>query len=168
MAHPPSQYPADDDAAQVYYDVNSGRLGIQLGSVNALDSKAAAMFSTGSAIIALVMAVAALRADHLTGWAVLPLGLALGASLVVGGLTIKATWLHGWKEFPSALDTWKVLATRTGEGRWHVARTLSQSWATNEAPLLSKTRLVRCSQFALAAETVFAVAALVVIAASPA
>ena len=157
-------YPEDPDAASLYYDVTSSRLSIQLDSINALDSKCVSLFSAGAAVIAVLVAVLALKQQRWTATLEVPLALAGLSTGAVGCLTIVAMRPRSWKEFPSTGDTWSVLTSRTSVARWDVSAALRDAWEANRQPFATKVRLLRYGQFSLAAETLCVVWALATIA----
>jgi hypothetical protein len=159
----PLKYPDRDP--QMFYELARDRHSAQAQGLDLLDTKLSFFLSSSSALLAILVAVYALREDGFNAWE-WGLPVASGAAwLALTMLALSAFQPKKWLSGPKLQETFDLHSTEDETRlKWRVAHTFWCDYETNRSLEGHKVRALKWSRWLFIAQTAFLVAALVLVA----
>lgn len=130
--------------ADAFLAVSQGRLEQQMTTLDALDTKAHAMFAGAVAEVGFLLAMLAIRPENrpLSWWSWLGIFLTLAAAAWVLWRAWSAQRVREWEAYPSSDRSWKLGYSHMPLA-WEMGLSLAQAHASNEAGRKAKTDMVK-------------------------
>jgi hypothetical protein len=154
--------PFPDEGAETFLTIAQGRLEHQIATLDALDTKAAALLAGAVAEVAFLLALLALRPPDthpLSGrsWVLLTAAASVALACVV--VAWLAQSVRTWVDYPNTADAWNVACTKPAQYTWQMGLTLAAAFDANKPAQRGKTRQVRMANYLVLALTLLTLVA---------
>lgn len=151
--------PPTDPAIMI--DVTREQLGLQLGFIDAIDSKLAVYLGVGSALIALLAAIVSVLQKDARGWGLSGIWVSALVYGVLVAITTIGMWARRWK---AQIDTRRLYADQfdipANASGWRLVNTYEAAFRGNLPAYNLKTRMIRLAPIGLVAQTLVLAATL--------
>jgi hypothetical protein len=157
-----SRTPYPDRDPGLFYELARDRLAMQLGSIDALDSKIGLLISLASGLMGLLAAVFALRGEQPDSGELALIGVATLVYLVASGIGIRVYFCRSWKLGPDLRQVWDALWGEDDDRRlkWDVANSFWSFYEKNRSGQRTKEDALPFILIAVVIQTLLVVLAL--------
>lgn len=160
---PQSTFPNRDP--DVFYDLASRQLTIQLETLDAIDNKVGLLFSTSSALLGILAAVFALKLDKLGRYEYLTLAISVALYAFVSWQSQRAYRARDWKTGPDLKQVYRAYK-KPGDDRelkWKIANHLRIIYEKNQKAANLKANALRLILPCVIAQSLALVLALILV-----
>ena len=159
--------PFPDQGAEAFLAMSQGRYEHQMATLDALDTKAGALFAGGVAEAGFLLAMLALRqAGRPLSW---QSWVGIVAVALATTWTLAWSWsaqrIRDWDGYPEHKKLWEAAYGQTALA-WHAGLTLAASQSANEKDRKAKSRQVKMAGVGILVQTVLVAAASIAIVAT--